>query len=73
MMPTSSCAGLQAQRGHSRSKHIDAAVSSWVVVSRERAEIRRAGGEVGAMILRVGVSVPLHPRVDVMWGGAALS
>ena len=45
-----------------------------VVGRRERAEIRRAGGEVGAMILRVGVSVPLHPRVDVTtWGGAALS
>ena len=72
MMPTSSCAGLQAQRGHSRSKHIDAAVSSWVV-RRERAEIRRAGGEVGAMILMVDVSVPLHPRVGVTWGGAALS
>ena len=71
MVPTSSCAGLQAQRGHSRSKHIDAAVSSWVVVSEPRSDVR--GDEVGAMILRVGVSVPLHPRVDVTWGGAALS
>ena len=47
-----------------------------VVGRRERAEIRHAGGEVGAMILRVDVSVvplPLHPRVDVTWGGAALS
>ena len=44
-----------------------------VVGRRERAEIRRAGGEVGAMILRVDVSVPLHPRADVTWGGAALS
>ena len=28
---------------------------------------------MGSMILRVDVSVPLHPRVDVTWGGAALS
>ena len=50
------------------------ATTGRVVVGRhERAEIRRAGGEVGAMILRVGVSVPLRPRVDVTWGGAALS
>ena len=31
MMCNSSCAGLQPQRGHSSSDHIDAAVSSWVV------------------------------------------
>ena len=65
---------MQAQRGHSRSKHIDAAVSSWVVVSEPRSDVRRGvRGEVGAMILRVDLSVPLHPRVDVTWGGAALS
>ena len=40
MMPTSSFAGLQAQRGHSSSKHIDAAVSSWVV-SEPSSEVRR--------------------------------
>ena len=28
---------------------------------------------MGSRILRVGVSVPLHPHVDVTWGGAALS
>ena len=45
-----------------------------VVVGRERAEFGGAAGvEVGSMILRVGVSVPLHPHVDVTWGGAALS
>ena len=53
-------------------KKIDKSGTSRVVVGRrERAEIGRAGGEVGAMILRVDVSV--HPRVDVTWGGAALS
>ena len=31
MIPTSSFAGLQPQRGHSGSNRIDAAVSSWVV------------------------------------------
>ena len=73
MMRTSSFAGLQAQRGHSSSKHIDAAVSSWVV-SEPSSEVRRAAGvEVGSRILRVDVSVPLHPHVDVTWGGAALS
>ena len=46
-----------------------------VVVGRERAaEFGGAAGvEVGSRILRVGVSVPLHPHVDVTWGGAALS
>ena len=43
-----------------------------VVVGRERAEFGGAAGvEVGSRILRVGVSVPLHPHVDVTWGGAA--
>ena len=74
MMRTSSFAGLQAQRGHSSSKHIDATVPSWVMSARERAEFGGAAGlEVGSKILRVGVSVPLHPHVDVAWGGAALS
>ena len=45
-----------------------------VVVGRERAEFGGAAEvEVGSRILRVGVSVPLHPHVDVTWGGAALS
>ena len=45
-----------------------------VVVGRERAKFGGAAGvEVGSRILRVGVSVPLHPHVDVTWGGAALS
>ena len=45
-----------------------------VVVGRERAEFGGvAGVEVGSRILRAGVSVPLHPHVDVTWGGAALS
>ena len=71
LFPEATCAGVQAQRGHSRSKHIDAAVSSWVVVSEPRSDVR--GGEVGPMILRAYVSVPLHPRVDVTWGGAVIS
>ena len=59
-MPTSSCAGLQAQRG---ALEIEAHRRRRVVVGRRaRAEIRRAGGEVGAMILRLDMSVPLHPR-----------
>ena len=70
MMRTSSFAGLQAQRGHSSSKHIDAAVSSWGVSDEFGGA---AGVEMGSRILRVGVSVPLHPHVDVTWGGAALS
>ena len=45
-----------------------------VVVGRERAEFGGAAGvEVGSRILRVRVSVPLHPHVVVTWGGAALS
>ena len=45
-----------------------------VVVGRERAEFGGTTGvEVGSRILRVGVSVPPHPHVDVTWGGAALS
>ena len=40
MMCNSSCAGLQPQRGHSSSDHIDAAVSSWVV-SEPRTEAQR--------------------------------
>ena len=75
MIPTSSCAGLKLA-GAEGALEIEAHRRRRVVVGRrrrERAEIRRAGGEVGAMILRVGVSVPLHPRVDVTWGGAALS
>ena len=45
-----------------------------VVVGRERAEFGGAAGvEMGPRILRAGVSVLLHPHVDVTWGGAALS
>ena len=45
-----------------------------VVVGREQAEFGGAAGvEVGSRILRVYVPVPLHPHVDVTWGGAALS
>ena len=40
MMRNSSFAGLQAQERHSGSKHIDAAVSSWVVVSEPRSDVR---------------------------------
>jgi hypothetical protein len=43
-----------------------------VVVGRERAEFGGAAGiEVGSRILRVGVSVPLHPHVDVTCPSAA--
>ena len=65
-------ARLQAQRGHSSSKHIDAAVASWFV-SEPSSEVRRGLSEVGSRILRADVSVPLHPHVDVTWGDAALS
>ena len=44
-----------------------------VIVGRLRAEFGGAAGvEVGSRILRVGVSVPLHPHVDAMtWLGCA--
>ena len=45
-----------------------------VVVGRGRAEFGGAAGvEVESRILRVGMSVPLHPHVDMTWDDAALS
>ena len=63
MMCNSSCAGLQPQRGHSSSDHIDAAVSSWVVSEPRTEDGGAAGTEFGSMILMVDVVVTLHPAV----------
>ena len=66
--------GLRQLAGTDGALELEAYRRRRVVVGRARAEFAGAAGvEVGSRILRVGVSVLLHPHVDVTWGGAALS